>query len=253
MRYGHFMTRKKIFISYAREDLDAAKKLYTDLKLHGFDPWLDDENLLAGQNWRQFIPHEIKKSDFVILLLSDHAIKKRGFVQVEQKRALEVAGEFPDFDIFVIPVRINECEAPPRLADINFTDLFPDYEKGLNKIINSLRAERQADEMPSSEQPSIPKTPPCIYVSYSVVDNDQKWVSTFVRHLKSEITKRMGSEDAFSIFMDRDAKSGTEPVPPGIIEKIENAAMFVAVVSPGYLNWRGAGASATRFCGNQGW
>ena len=43
---------KKIFVSYAREDLKTAKKLHTDLKAHGFDPWLDEENLLAGENWR---------------------------------------------------------------------------------------------------------------------------------------------------------------------------------------------------------
>jgi len=226
---------KKIFISYAREDLATAKKLYADLKLHEFDPWLDEKNLLAGQNWRQFIPYQIKQSDYMILLLSDRSVRKRGFVQVEQKRALEIAEEFPDFDIFVIPVRLNDCDIPSRLADIHCTDLFSDYEKGLDKIIKALEVERKSDQKSKHVQPSIPKTPPCIYVSYSVIDNDYDWVSTFVHHLKSEIAKRMGTKDAFSIFMDQGASSGYSPVPAEIIEKIENAAMLIAVASPGYL------------------
>ena len=40
-----------VFISYAREDSDAAKRLKKDLKDAGLNPWLDKEELLPGQNW----------------------------------------------------------------------------------------------------------------------------------------------------------------------------------------------------------
>ena len=42
-----------VFISYAREDSEAAKRLYQELKNAGFIPWLDKESLIAGQNWLQ--------------------------------------------------------------------------------------------------------------------------------------------------------------------------------------------------------
>jgi hypothetical protein len=229
--------KKKVFISYAREDLDTAKKLYADLEQQGFEPWLDEKNLLAGQNWREFIPHEIEKSAYVLLLLSDRAIQKRGFVQAEQNLALEIAKEFPGFDIFVIPVRLNDCEIPFRLKDINFTDLFPNYENGLNKIITALRVERKSDKnLPPASPPPPPQAPPSIYVSYSVIDNDQEWISEFVHHLESEITKRMGTKDGFSVFMDRDATSAKPDIPSEIMQQIENSAILIAAVSPGYLN-----------------
>ena len=33
--------KPKIFISYAKEDVDIAKRLYHDLKNKGLSPWLD--------------------------------------------------------------------------------------------------------------------------------------------------------------------------------------------------------------------
>ena len=42
----------RVFISYAREDTEAANRLYNDLKLSGLEPWLDTESLVGGENWR---------------------------------------------------------------------------------------------------------------------------------------------------------------------------------------------------------
>jgi hypothetical protein len=227
--------KKKIFISYARENLKDAKKLFGDLKQHGFDPWLDEENLLAGQDWRQSIRKAIKNSDYVVILLSSISISKRGFVQVEQKRALETAEEFPDFESFIIPVRINECEIPFSLENLQCADLFPDYEKGLNKIIRALQVERKSDTKPKPPVlPPPPQAKPNIYVSFSVIDNDHQWILTFVHHLESEIGKRLGTKDAFSIFMDRDAQTEASQIPSEIIQKIENSDILIAVLSPGY-------------------
>jgi hypothetical protein len=44
--------RMGVFISYARQDSDAAQRLYNDLSSKtDLNPWLDKENLLPGQNW----------------------------------------------------------------------------------------------------------------------------------------------------------------------------------------------------------
>ena len=164
---------KKIFISYAREDAETARKMNTDLKQEGFEPWLDEENLLGGQNWREFIPQQIKDSDYVIMLLSTISVVKRDYVQVELKRTVEVLEEFPDFDIFVIPARKDDCELPYALESYNAVDLFHDYEKGLDRIIRALKAERTSDKKPGqTEIPSTEPLAPGIYISYALCDND---------------------------------------------------------------------------------
>jgi len=43
----------KVFISYAREDAEIARRIYRDLKALGAQPWLDTEALLPGQKWSQ--------------------------------------------------------------------------------------------------------------------------------------------------------------------------------------------------------
>jgi hypothetical protein len=48
-----------VFISYAREDSGAAKRLQQDLKDAGLNPWLDKEEILPGQNWQNQIEHTI--------------------------------------------------------------------------------------------------------------------------------------------------------------------------------------------------
>ena len=61
--------QKGVFISYARQDSDAAFRLYlmtlTDLK-----PWLDREDLLLGQNGNLEIRKIIKNSRYFIVLFA---------------------------------------------------------------------------------------------------------------------------------------------------------------------------------------
>ena len=128
-----------VFISYAREDGDIARRLYDDLRARGIDPWLDVESLDAGSNWKREIGIAIRDSKFVIILLSESAVSKRGYVQKEVKDAIEVLDEFPESEIFVIPARINDCKpTSQRLADLNWVDLFPSYEKGFDRILRTL-------------------------------------------------------------------------------------------------------------------
>ena len=69
-------------------------------------------------------------------------MSKQGFVQAEQKLAFDVMNNMPVSDVFVIPVRIDECEISYSLEYIHCVDLFPDYDAGLNRLISGLRADR---------------------------------------------------------------------------------------------------------------
>ena len=134
---GHQTT---VFISYAREDSEAAKRLYQDIKNAGMIPWLDKECLIAGQNWKIAIEKAIKKSRYFIPILSSNSVEKRGFVQKEFKYALDVVDEFPESQIFVIPVRLDSCNiAYEKLENIEYVDLFPDWHKGLQRILQAMK------------------------------------------------------------------------------------------------------------------
>ncbi|MBU0567646.1 toll/interleukin-1 receptor domain-containing protein [bacterium] len=144
----------RAFISYAKEDREIAKRLYTDIKNMGVSVWLDIEDLIPGQNWRSAIHNEIRACSYFIALLSSHSVSKRGYVQKELKTALEVLDEFPPSEIFIIPVRIDECApSDERLRDIHFADLFPSYDEGLKKILQAISLSR---DCPSAGTGSMP-------------------------------------------------------------------------------------------------
>jgi hypothetical protein len=129
-----------VFISYASEDYEAARKLYEDLNKGGFTPWLDKEALIAGQNWKTAINKAIKESRYFIPIFSSVSVAKRGYVQKEFNYALDVFDEFPESQIFVIPVRLDDCEIPfEKLKDIEYVDLFPNWDKGMQRIIRAMQ------------------------------------------------------------------------------------------------------------------
>jgi hypothetical protein len=129
-----------VFISYAREDVSSALRLYSDLKRLGISAWIDVKNLTPGQDWRKAITKAIKKSSYFIALLSSHSISKRGYVQKELKIAFEVLEEFPvGNDVFIIPARLDTCEVEDeRLQALHWIDLFESYAIGFNQIYKTI-------------------------------------------------------------------------------------------------------------------
>jgi formylglycine-generating enzyme required for sulfatase activity len=134
--------RLRVFLCHASGDKPAVRDLYHRLRADGFDPWLDEENLLPGQDWQLEIPKAVRSSDAVIICLSSRAITKAGYVQKEIKYALDVADEQPEGAIFLIPLRLEECEAPERLRRWQWVDLF--QETGYERLLRALRARAES-------------------------------------------------------------------------------------------------------------
>ena len=91
--------KTQIFLSYAREDEEQVLEIYQRLKAEGFKPWMDQADLLPGQDWDKAIQNTLRASDLVIVFLSAASVSKRGYVQKEFKLALEVLEEIPEGQI----------------------------------------------------------------------------------------------------------------------------------------------------------
>ena len=133
---------RRVFISYAHEDIKFARRLYRALaKTPGVEPWLDKANLLPGLEWEPAIRKAIRESEFFVALLSKRAVTKRGFIQKEFKTALSIWEEFPEGQVYLVPVRLEECALPSgRMSEIHYVDLFPNWERGLRQILKSFDA-----------------------------------------------------------------------------------------------------------------
>jgi hypothetical protein len=128
-----------VFLSYAQEDRALVSKLYQQLKNAGLEPWMDCRKLLPGQNWPRAIQQTIEISDFFVACFSQNSTRKRGHFQGEVALGLEVASQFPEDDVFILPVRLDECELPRRIASATqYLDLFPDWDCGVKRLISAL-------------------------------------------------------------------------------------------------------------------
>ncbi|MCP4347553.1 MAG: toll/interleukin-1 receptor domain-containing protein [Desulfobacterales bacterium] len=144
-----------IFISYVKEDIETARKIYNDLKHAGLKPWLDEKVLIGGQKTEKAIREAIRNSRFFAVLLSEHSVKP-GRVNKQVIRALEIFDEFPESDIFIIPVRLDDCTpSHEKLHKLHLVDMFPVWKDGLDKIIQTIQACSE-NGFPSGEQPDIP-------------------------------------------------------------------------------------------------
>lgn len=129
------MHPSRVFISYAKEDIAAARAMFSALRGVGLRPWLDCECMFPGQHWDTEIRRALKESDFVLVLLSSRQVLKRGYVQREIREALDMLKEMPDNRIFIIPARLDDCQPGlPGLLELQWVDLFPDWQAGFQRI-----------------------------------------------------------------------------------------------------------------------
>ena len=134
----------KIFLAHAREDKPQVRKLYADLTARGLDPWLDEVDLVPGQIWKEEIPRAIRQAGIVLACLSSRSAGKVGYVQNEFRLALSAFGERPPGSIYLIPVRLDECDVPDlqipdrglSLQDIQWVDLW--QENGFDSLVKAI-------------------------------------------------------------------------------------------------------------------
>ena len=132
----------RVFLCHSSGDKETVRELFKLLSRHNIEPWLDEVNLLPGQNWRLEIPKVVRKSDIVIICLSRSSITKVGYVQKEIVYALDVADEQPEGAIFIVPLKLEACEIPSRLSQWHWVNYYE--QGGFEKLLVALRARASA-------------------------------------------------------------------------------------------------------------
>jgi len=126
-----------IFLCYAKEDILTVKSLYHNLKQEGLNPWLDIIDILPGQNWKLEIQRAINASSFALICLSQMSVQKKGFLNKEIKWALDRQAEMPEGNIFLIPVKIEDCELNQQFVNIQAVELLK--ADGYERLIEAVK------------------------------------------------------------------------------------------------------------------
>ena len=126
-----------VFLCYASEDKPVVNALYRHLVADGYHPWFDNESICPAKIGNVKSRKALNRSDVVLVCLSSNSINKTGYVQKEIKEVLDAAELRPEGAIFVIPVKLEDCVVPDRLAKWQWVNLFE--RNGYKQLVLALR------------------------------------------------------------------------------------------------------------------
>jgi len=146
------MPRKlRVFLCHASEDKPAVRELYQKLVTESWiEPWLDEEDLLPGQDWNLEINKATREADAILICMSKISVEKEGYLNKEIRRVLDISNEKLEGAIYIIPLRLDDCNPSfERLKQIHYADYFK--PRAHERLLKSLRLRADSLEIETSE------------------------------------------------------------------------------------------------------
>ena len=125
---------KAIFLSYASQDAEAARRICDALRASGVEVWFDQSELVGGDAWDQKIRRQIKECAlFVPVISAATQARTEGYFRLEWRLADQRTHLMAKGRPFLMPVVIDEtrdaeAHVPDSFLDVQWTRL-PDGEK----------------------------------------------------------------------------------------------------------------------------
>lgn len=227
-----------IFLCHASDDKPAVRELYEKLQNDGFEPWLDEESILPGQDWEHEISLAVRESDVVLACLSNHSVSKTGYVQKEIKIALDVADRQPEGAIYIIPVKLEECDVPDRLNSWHWVNL--EDASGYQRLLAALT--RRADDLGVDVTTSINTTSNNLYEEEETLEADTHMTFPCELEVGEKINIDLRAEQSLDVLiMDEgdyeqwDEKGQVDTLYEEYLDRDQLHAFFTAPDSDTYL------------------
>jgi hypothetical protein len=119
----------QVFLSYSRLDSRIVRGFHRRLLARGITVWMDVENILGGEDWRTAIRNAIRGSQLMLIFLSRKVVAREGYLQYEILEALDESRRKPPGQIFLIPVRLDDCAIHPRLEPFQCASLATEHAR----------------------------------------------------------------------------------------------------------------------------
>jgi hypothetical protein len=114
----------RVFLCHGKEDKATVRDLHRKLTDVKTQPWLDEINLLPGQEWKVEIAKAISDTDAFLACISTKGMTREGFLHREIREAVDRAMNMPAGRIFLIPIRLDRCDVPRDLRHLQWVDYF---------------------------------------------------------------------------------------------------------------------------------
>ena len=112
---------KAVFLSYAREDAESARRIAEALRGFGVEVWFDMDELRGGDAWDQKIRRQIKECGLFIPVISGGTqTRNEGYFRLEWRIAVERTHLMVAGAPFLVPVVIDDTPETPGMVPDEF-------------------------------------------------------------------------------------------------------------------------------------
>ena len=150
---------KAVFLSYAREDTDAARRIADALRGFGVEVWFDQSELRGGDQWDAKIKKQIRECALFLPLVSAQTQERsEGYFRREWLLAVERTRDMAAGRAFVVPVVIDDtpeadAAVPDEFMRYQWTRLpngepTPDFVAQVKQLLNTRRKPALKAEQP---------------------------------------------------------------------------------------------------------
>ena len=139
-----------VFLSYAREDTDAARRIAEAMRAFGVEAWFDQSELRGGDTWDAKIRGQIRACALFLPIISARTqARHEGYFRREWKLAVERTHDMAAGVAFIVPVVIDEtpeseAAVPDEFMRVQWTRLAhgvptPQFVEQIKRLLESPR------------------------------------------------------------------------------------------------------------------
>ncbi|MSU24906.1 MAG: TIR domain-containing protein [Opitutus sp.] len=158
------MPTPAIFLSYARDDAAAARRIAEALRSSGVEVWFDENELRGGDTWDAKIRKQIDECTLFVPLISQHTeARAKGYFRLEWKLAVDQSQMMAAGVPFIAPVAIDDTReggavVPPEFLRVQWMRLpgalpTPEFVAQMKRLLDAPKVAPVASDVARCSRP----------------------------------------------------------------------------------------------------
>jgi TolB-like protein/Flp pilus assembly protein TadD len=158
---------RAVFLSYASQDAEAARRIADTLRAAGVEVWFDQSELRGGDVWDEKIRHQIRDCALFLPIISFHTQERtEGYFRLEWRLADQRTHLMGRTRPFIVPVCVDDtpetdADVPDAFSAVQWTrlhngDAGPAFVERVLRLLSPEAA--HAGEARSPAAPAVPPT-----------------------------------------------------------------------------------------------
>lgn len=143
--------KPKVFLSYTSKDKNIVKAFSEVLRSKEVEPWIDEEQIMAGHSILENVSKSLQNSDCLALFMSSSSMKSqwvRQELNIVMASRLSAKKDGP----IIIPILLENIDIPAILRDVKYIDLRDgDFQRAGQECYQAIQRHLNLDDVSSTK------------------------------------------------------------------------------------------------------